>query len=108
MSEVQQRVVQEREKEAERGPQQWREVVEDIWQPDHLPHFRGAVYTGDGDFLFDAAQGRYLFQNEVPSEGEDDLMAGGDEEEEEDGEREGEQDRRENGGEVEPPQGMLI
>ena len=91
MSKVQQRLDEEaREKEAaEREPKHWREVVEDIWE-EYLPHFRGAVYTGDGDFLFDAAEGRYLFQRGNLSEGEDDLMEGGDEEEEEEGEREDE------------------
>ena len=82
MSVVQQKMDQEaEEKEAAEGePQQWKEVVEDIWK-EYLPHFRGAVYTGEGDFLFDAATGQYGFQYERESEGEDDLMGGGDEEE---------------------------
>ena len=82
MSVVQHKMDQEAEEKeaAEREPQQWKEVVEDIWR-EHLPHFRGAVYTGEGDFLFDAATGQYGFQYEGESEGEDDLMGGGDEEE---------------------------
>ena len=55
-------------------------MVEDIWK-EYLPHFRGVVYTGEGDFLFDAAMGQYGFQYKCESEGEDDLMGGGDEEE---------------------------
>ena len=96
MSEVQQRLDQEaREKEAaEREPKRWKETVEEIWQ-EWLPNFRGEVYTGDGDFLFDAAEGRYLFQDDVASEGEDDLMAGEDEEEEKEREEEREQEGRE-------------
>ena len=96
MSEVQQRLDQEaKEKEAaEREPNHWKEVVEDIWE-EFLPHFRGAMYTGDGLFLYDAAEGYYLYQKEEGSEEEDDLMEGGDEEEEEGQEREKEQEERE-------------
>lgn len=87
MSEVQHRMDQEAEEReaAEREPQQWKEVVENIWK-EHLPHFRGDVYTGDGCFLFDAATGHYGFQFESGSEGEDDLMGGDEEEKENDDE----------------------
>ena len=114
MSKVQERLLQEaREKEAaEREPQQWKEVVEDIWDPDHLPHFRGAVYTGDGDFLFDADKGCYLFQNYSESEGEDDLMGDGDEEELNEQNKEVEEDREDDDEFVEIPEpedkGLLI
>ena len=81
MNVVQHKMDQEvEEKAAERKPQQWKEVVEDIWN-EHLPHFRGALCTGEGHFLFDAVTGRYGFQYECESEGEDDLMGGEDEEE---------------------------
>ena len=82
MSIVQHKMDQEEEEEAAgREPQQWKEVVEDIWR-EHLPHFRGAVYTGEGDFLFDASTGQYGFQyDECASDGEDDLLGGGVEEE---------------------------
>lgn len=81
MSEVRQKMDQEavEKKAAEKDKQQWNEVVEDIWRK-HLPHFRAAVNVGYGDFIFDAATGRYGFQYESSSEGEDDLM-GKDEEE---------------------------
>ena len=85
VSDVQHRLDQEAEEKeaAEREPQQqWKEVVEDIWK-EYLPHFRGAMYTGEGDFLFDAATGHYGFQEyDSDGEGEDDLM----EEEEQRGE----------------------
>lgn len=84
MSEVQQKLDQEAKEKAaeEREPRHWKEVVDDIWA-EHLPHFRGEVYTGDGAFLFDAAEGRYLFQDEenMSEEGEDDLLRGVEEEE---------------------------
>ena len=81
MSEVQQRLDQGTTKEATKSePERWNEVVEEIWEK-WLPHFRGAVFTGDGDFLFDVATGRYLFQNYYQSEGEDDLIASDKEEE---------------------------
>ena len=85
MSVVQHKLHQEaEEKEAAEGePQQWKEVVGDIWK-EYLPNFRGAVYTGEGDFLYDTATNKYGFQNECQSEGEDGLMEGGDEEEEKD------------------------
>ena len=88
MSEVQHRLDQEAEEKeaAEREPTQWKEVVDDIWK-EYLPHFRGAVYTGESDFLFDAATGHYGFQQyDSGSDEEDDLMGGADEggEEEED------------------------
>ena len=81
---VQHKVDQEaEEKEAAEGePQQWKEVVEDIWS-ERLPHFRGELYLGEGDFLFDPDTGHYGFQYEYESDGEDDLMGG-----EEEGERE--------------------
>lgn len=81
MSEVQHKMEQEavEQEAAEKEPQQWKEVVEDIWR-EHLPHFRDDLYVGDGDFIFDAATGQYGFQYENESEGEDDLM-GEDEEE---------------------------
>lgn len=74
MSEVRQKMDQEavEKKAAEKDEQQWNEVVEeDIWRK-QLPHFRVAVNVGYGDFIFDAATGRYGFEYE--SEGEDDLM----------------------------------
>ena len=82
MSEVQHKMDQEEveQEAAEKEPQQWKEVVEDIWR-EHLPHFRDGVYVGDGDFMFDAAKEQYGFQYESGSEGEDDLMG----EDEEDG-----------------------
>ena len=86
MNEVQQKLNQEaREKAAEeREPKHWKELVDDIWE-ELLPHFRGEVYTGDGAFLFDAAEGRYLFQDEenMSEEGEDDLLRGVEDMEEE-------------------------
>ena len=84
MSEVQHMIDQEQKAKeaADREPQQWREVVEDIWR-DHLPHFRGLVCSGDDTFVFDAGTGYYGFQYKRDSEGEDDLMEGGEEEEEE-------------------------
>ena len=86
MAEVQHRMEQEDEEQAgEEQQAQWREVVEDIWTQ-HLPHFRGDVYMGEGDFVYDAATGHYGFQYESGSEA-DDLMEGGGEsgEEEEEG-----------------------
>lgn len=83
MSEVQHKMDQEavEQEVAEKEPQQWKEVVEDIWR-EHLPHFRYMdVLVGDGDFMFDAATGQYGFQHDIGSEGEDDLI-GEDEEEE--------------------------
>ena len=74
------------EEAAEREPQQWKEVVEDIWR-EHLPHFRYNMGVGDGYFMFDAATGQYGFQNDIGSEGEDDLM-GEDEEEVKEGDSE--------------------
>ena len=89
MGDVRQRLDQEeREKEAaQREPNLWKEVVEDIWE-ECLPHFRGAVYTGDGLLLYDAGEGYYLFQKEDGNEEDDDLMGGREEEEEEREERE--------------------
>ena len=88
MSEVQHKMDQEvvEQEAAEKEPQQWKEVVVDIWRK-HLPHFRGDVYVGDGDYMFDAATGEYGFQHDSGSEGEDDLMGEDkDEEKESDGE----------------------
>jgi hypothetical protein len=64
--------IEEEEKATEREPQQWKEVVEDIWEH-YLPQF---TYTGEGYFLYDAAAGRYLFQSESGSEEDYDLMGG--------------------------------
>lgn len=80
MSEVRQMMDQEAvgKRAAEKDEQHWNEVVvEDIWRKE-LPQFRAAMNVGYGEFIFDAATGRYGFQYD--SEGEDDLM-GKDEEE---------------------------
>ena len=96
MSDVQERLDQDaKEKQAAKTePKQWNEVVEDIWEK-CLPHF-GLAETSDFDFLYDAAKGRYLFQNDDLSDEENDLIAGGDDEEEEEME-EGAEKRKEEG-----------
>ena len=105
MREVQQRLDEEtREKEAaEREPNIWNEVVVDIWEK-WLPHIS---YTGDSEFLYDAAEGRYLFQEDYESEGEGDLMASGDEEEDIGRERE-QNMNEENGSSVISDEGIYI
>ena len=82
MSEVQRKLELETEEKeaAAEEPQQWKEVVDDIWK-EHLPHFRG-VLEGDGTFLFDASTFMYGFQYGSMGEGEDDLMGEGMDEEE--------------------------
>ena len=59
--------VQKNQEENEEDQQKWGEVVDDIWSK-HLPHFRGAEYTGDGQFLYDTADLNYY---DSESEGED-------------------------------------